>query len=150
MALLFFLSRFLILIYCLWVPGCRQMFSSVRWALLQVCPNMFKDVFLEALRTGERRCNPRISPAVHCPRWVRIGERGACCPRLPQFSSESKLQLVVDEAQILSDKSLTSFQSSSTQGDLRPILSILISTLISSRKTVRPRSSLTARKLPTL
>lgn len=39
----------------------------------------------------------------------------------PNFSSESKLRLVVDEAQILSDKSPTSFESSSTQSNLRPM-----------------------------
>jgi hypothetical protein len=41
----------------------------------------------------------------------------------PNFSSDSKLRLVIDEAQILSDKNPTSFASSSIQGDLRPMLS---------------------------
>ncbi|KAF9178442.1 hypothetical protein BGZ50_007704 [Haplosporangium sp. Z 11] len=36
MTLLLFLSRFMVLDYCLKVPGCRQTFSSARWALLQV------------------------------------------------------------------------------------------------------------------
>ncbi|KAK3829639.1 MAG: hypothetical protein J3R72DRAFT_496327 [Linnemannia gamsii] len=50
MTLLLFLSRLMILSYCLKVPSCCQMFSSARWTLLQVCPDMFKDVFLELLR----------------------------------------------------------------------------------------------------
>ncbi|KAF9580289.1 hypothetical protein BGW38_003127 [Lunasporangiospora selenospora] len=36
----------------------------------------------------------------------------------PNFSNGSKLRLVIDEAQILSDKNPTSFTSSATQGDL--------------------------------
>ncbi|KAG0271482.1 hypothetical protein BGZ97_011246, partial [Linnemannia gamsii] len=44
--LLLFLSRLMILSYCLKIPSCRQTFSSARWALLQVCPHMFKDVFM--------------------------------------------------------------------------------------------------------
>lgn len=41
----------------------------------------------------------------------------------PNFSSESKLRLVIDEAQILSDKNPTSFASSSSERDPRPMLS---------------------------
>ncbi|KAF9347268.1 hypothetical protein BGX34_003279, partial [Mortierella sp. NVP85] len=43
--------------------------------------------------------------------------------KYPNFSNESKLRLAVDQAQILSDKSGTSFRSSSTHADLRPMLS---------------------------
>src|SRR5690554_1243743 len=50
MTLLLFLSRLLILSCCFRVPGCRQTFSSAKWALLQVRPNMFKDVFLGLFR----------------------------------------------------------------------------------------------------
>lgn len=39
----------------------------------------------------------------------------------PNFSSESKLRLVADEAQVLSDKCGTKFQSSSLEADLRPM-----------------------------
>ncbi|KAF9317536.1 hypothetical protein BG006_003362, partial [Podila minutissima] len=97
MTLLLFLSRLLILNYCLRVPGCRQTFSSARWALLQVCPNMFKDVFLGLFRKLYDQMKGRVI----------LGS----------------LRLVVDEAQILSDKSPTSFESSSPQSNLRPMLS---------------------------
>ncbi|KAG0007084.1 hypothetical protein BGZ65_009389 [Modicella reniformis] len=38
MTLVLFLSRLLVLKYCLQVPNCRQIFSSDSWAILQVCP----------------------------------------------------------------------------------------------------------------
>ncbi|KAF9546141.1 hypothetical protein EC957_010127 [Mortierella hygrophila] len=41
----------------------------------------------------------------------------------PNFSCEFKLRVVIDEAQILSDKSPKSFASSSTQDNLGPMLS---------------------------
>ncbi|KAG0251328.1 hypothetical protein DFQ27_008836 [Actinomortierella ambigua] len=44
----------------------------------------------------------------------------------PNFSRDSKLRLVIDEAQILSDKSPTSFTSSASQSDLRLMLSPLL------------------------
>ncbi|KAF9572409.1 hypothetical protein BGW38_008530, partial [Lunasporangiospora selenospora] len=53
----------------------------------------------------------------------------------PNFSSDSKLRLVIDEAQILSDKNPSSFVSSITQGDPRPMLS---SVLHSFRTVGRP------------
>ncbi|KAG0062657.1 hypothetical protein BGZ92_006135, partial [Podila epicladia] len=39
----------------------------------------------------------------------------------PIFSTNTKLRLVVGEAQILSDRGSTSFVSSFSQGDLRPM-----------------------------
>ncbi|KAF9153552.1 hypothetical protein BGX20_004877, partial [Mortierella sp. AD010] len=44
----------------------------------------------------------------------------------PNFSSESKLRLVVDEAQILGDRGSNLFESSSTESELRPMLSPIL------------------------
>ncbi|KAG0259089.1 hypothetical protein BGZ95_004795 [Linnemannia exigua] len=125
MTLLLFLSRLLILNYCLRVPGCRQTFSSARWALLQVCPNMFKDVFLGLFRKlydqmKERTNLGSVLASIVRDEFVSVRETLAAHD-YPNFSSESKLRLVVNEAQILSDKSPTSFESSSTQSNLRPM-----------------------------
>ncbi|KAF9118081.1 hypothetical protein BGW39_001492 [Mortierella sp. 14UC] len=125
MTLLLFLSRLLILNYCLRVPGCRQTFSSARWALLQVCPNMFKDVFLGLFRKlydqmKERTILGSVLASIVRDEFVSVRETLAAHD-YPNFSSESKLRLVVDEAQILSDKSPTSLESSSTQRNLRPM-----------------------------
>ncbi|KAG9064042.1 hypothetical protein KI688_003221 [Linnemannia hyalina] len=46
MTLVLFLSRLMILGYCLKVPGSRRTFSTARWGLLQVCPNTFKVMFV--------------------------------------------------------------------------------------------------------
>ncbi|KAG0287865.1 hypothetical protein BGZ98_004454, partial [Dissophora globulifera] len=130
MTLLLFLSRLLILNYCLRVPGCRQTFSSARWALLQICPNMFKDVFLGLFRKlydqmKERTILGSVLASIVRDEFVSVREKLADHD-YPNFSSESKLRLVVDEAQILSDKSPTSFESSSTQSNLRPMLSPIL------------------------
>lgn len=50
MTLMLFLSRLLVLKYCMQVPGCCQSFLSASWAILQVCPHMFQDVFMELFR----------------------------------------------------------------------------------------------------
>jgi hypothetical protein len=42
---LLFLSRILVLKYCLSIIDCRDTFSSKSWAILQICPTMFMDVF---------------------------------------------------------------------------------------------------------
>jgi hypothetical protein len=48
--------------------------------------------------------------------------RGSLAARgYPNFSGDTKLCLVVDKAQILSDRSCTSFVSSSTQGNICPM-----------------------------
>lgn len=127
MTLLLFLSRLMILGYCLKVPGCRQTFSSARWALLQVCPNTFRDVFMHLYM---KLCNLTTARSVPISDLASIVRKEFESVReilaahdYPNFSSESKLRVVIDEAQILSDKSPTSFQSSPTQGDLRPMLS---------------------------
>ncbi|KAF8927104.1 hypothetical protein BGZ47_002336 [Haplosporangium gracile] len=125
--LLLFLSRLMILSYCLKVPGCRQTFSSASWALLQVCPNTFKDVFLHLFMKlcdlmAERTVLGSVLASIVRKEFESVREILAA-HNYPNFSSESKLRLVIDEAQILSDKCPTSFASSSTHGDLRPMLS---------------------------
>ncbi|KAF9133873.1 hypothetical protein BG015_003496, partial [Linnemannia schmuckeri] len=57
MTLVLFLSRLLILKYCLQVPNCRQTFSSASWAILQVCPHMFEDVFMDLFKLLFKKLN---------------------------------------------------------------------------------------------
>ncbi|KAG0335175.1 hypothetical protein BG005_004653, partial [Podila minutissima] len=88
---------------------------------------MFKDVFLELFRKlydqmKERTILGSVLASIVRDEFVSAREVLAAHD-YPNFSSESKLRLVVDEAQILSDKSPTSFESSSTQSNLRPMLS---------------------------
>ncbi|KAG0272672.1 hypothetical protein BGZ95_011551 [Linnemannia exigua] len=127
MTLLLFLSRLMILDYCLKVPGCRQTFTSARWALLQVCPNTFKDVFVHLCMKLCDLTTARTVPVSDLASIVRKEFESVreilAVHDYPNFSSDSKLRVVIDEAQILSDKSPTSFASSSTQGNLRPMLS---------------------------
>ncbi|KAF9348111.1 hypothetical protein BGX34_002668, partial [Mortierella sp. NVP85] len=125
--LLLFLSRLLILNYCLRVPGCRQTFSSASWTILQVCPTMFNDVFSELFRALYAKLKRHAITESELLPIVReafdsVQESLIAC-NYPNFSNESKLRLVVDEAQILSDKGGTSFRSSSAHADLRPMLS---------------------------
>ncbi|KAF9280639.1 hypothetical protein BGZ74_002557, partial [Mortierella antarctica] len=125
MTLVLFLSRLLVLKYCLQVPDCRQTFSSASWAVLQVCPHMFKDVFselfsilydrLEGLAIFESALRPIVRDE-----FLSVRESLAA-HGYPNFSTETKLRLVVDEAQILSDKGSTIFQSSFLEADPRPI-----------------------------
>ncbi|KAG0284449.1 hypothetical protein BGZ97_008194, partial [Linnemannia gamsii] len=114
----------MILSYCLKVPDCRQTFSSARWTLLQVCPHMFKDVFMHLsnnlcdLMKGRALLESVLASIVR-EEFELLRDKLAAHD-YPNFSSDSKLRLVIDEAQILSDKNPTSFASSSIQGDLRP------------------------------
>ncbi|KAF9540047.1 hypothetical protein EC957_004678 [Mortierella hygrophila] len=125
--LLLFLSRFMILYYCLKVPGCRQTFSSARWTLLQACPYMFKDVFVHLfiklcdLMKGRALVESMLASIVR-EEFESLRDKPAARD-YSNFSSDSKLRLVIDEAQILSDKHPTLFASSSIQGNLRPMLS---------------------------
>ncbi|KAF9981364.1 hypothetical protein BGZ75_007369 [Mortierella antarctica] len=109
MTLVLFLSRLLVLKYCLQVPDCRSTFSSASWAVLQICPHMFKkDVFselyskfydrLEGLTIFESTLRPIVRQELLSVRQILASHN------FPNFSSETKLRLVVDEAQILSDK----------------------------------------------
>ncbi|KAF9578526.1 hypothetical protein BGW38_005623, partial [Lunasporangiospora selenospora] len=125
--LLLFLSRLMILNYCLSVPNCRQTFSSARWALLQVCPHMFKDVFMHLsnklcdLMKGRALLESILVSIVR--EEFELSRDKLSAHNYPNFSSDSKLRLVIDEAQILSDKNPSSFVSSMAQGDPRPMLS---------------------------
>ncbi|KAF9376201.1 hypothetical protein CPB97_010991 [Podila verticillata] len=128
--LLLFLSRLLIFNYCLEYPGCRQTFSSARWALLQVCPNMFRDVFSELFSALDIKLKAHVLKESDLLPLVREVfesiQQKLLAFNYPNFSTNTKLRLVVDEAQILSDRGSTSFVSSSSQGDLRPMLSPIL------------------------
>ncbi|KAF9536266.1 hypothetical protein EC957_011803, partial [Mortierella hygrophila] len=109
------------------VPDCRQAFSSARSTLLQVCPHMFKDVFMHLsnklcdLMKGRALLESVLASIVR-EEFESLRDKLAAHD-YPNFSSDSKLRLVIDEAQILSDKNPTLFASSSIQGDPRPMLS---------------------------
>jgi hypothetical protein len=124
MTLMLFLSRLMILGYCLKVPGSRQTFSTTRWGLLQVRPNTFKVMFAYLCM---KLCDLTTAHTVPVSDLVSIvckefeSVREMLAAHCPYFSSESNFRMVIDEAQILSDKRPTSFASSSTQGNLRPM-----------------------------
>ncbi|KAF9993836.1 hypothetical protein BGZ79_001448, partial [Entomortierella chlamydospora] len=127
MTLLLFLSRILILNFCLSVPDCQETFSSASWAILQVCPTMFRDVFSALFKELFVRLNTLTIFELHLWTIVReefmlVRERLAALG-YPNFLSGSKLRLVVDEAQILGDRGINLFESSSTESELRPCLS---------------------------
>ncbi|KAF9403901.1 hypothetical protein BGZ94_004467, partial [Podila epigama] len=133
MTLVLFLSRLLILKYCLQVPNCRQTFTSDRWALLQACPHMFRDVFMEFFRKLYDRMKESsfsVSVMESIARYELLSVRESLAVHnYTNFSRETKLRLVVDEAQILGDKGTTLFQSSFTENDLRPMLSPVLNGL---------------------
>ncbi|KAG0279026.1 H(+)-transporting V1 sector ATPase subunit A [Linnemannia gamsii] len=127
MTLVLFLSRILVLKYCLQIPNCRQTFSSASWTVLLVCPYMFQDVFselfsilynrLEGLTIFESALRPIVRDE-----FLSVQEILAA-HAYPNFSSETRMRLVVDEAQILSDKGCELYQSSFLEADPRPMLS---------------------------
>ncbi|KFH61777.1 hypothetical protein MVEG_12392, partial [Podila verticillata NRRL 6337] len=124
MTLVLFLSRILVLKYCLQVPDCRRTFSSASWAILQVCPHMFQDVFMELFRKvydqlKERTISVSVMESVGRDELLSVREN-LVAHGYPNFSGGTKLRLVVDEAQILSDKGSELFRSSFTETDLRP------------------------------
>ncbi|KAI9240571.1 MAG: hypothetical protein BYD32DRAFT_458743 [Podila humilis] len=127
MTLILFLSRILVLKYCLQVPDCRRTFSSASWAIFQVCPHMFQDVFMELFRKlydqlKERTISVSVMESVGRDELLSVREN-LVAHGYPNFSGGTKLRLVVDEAQILSDKGSELFRSSFTETDLRPMLS---------------------------
>ncbi|KAF9429272.1 hypothetical protein BGZ76_001560, partial [Entomortierella beljakovae] len=126
MTLLLFLSRILILNYCLSIPDCEKTFSSARWALLQVCPYLFRDIFKDLLRILSENLRSRIISSLDLIDIVRTeflsARRRLVDLNFPNFTSQSKLRLVIDEAQILGDgKNL--FESSNVKSKRRPLLS---------------------------
>lgn len=115
MTLVLFLSRLLVVEYCMRLPGCRQSFSSASWAILQVCPHMFQDVFMELFRKlydhiKERSILVSVMESIVRDELLSVRETLAT-HAYPNFSSGIKLRLVVGEAQILSDRGSTSFVS---------------------------------------
>jgi hypothetical protein len=95
--LLLFLSRLLILRFCLSVSGCRDTFSSKSWALLQVCPVMFTDVFSTLFNHLLSHLDPKIISettiwAVVRNNFVSIKEQ-LINMNYPNFSTNTKLKL---------------------------------------------------------
>ncbi|KAI8049519.1 hypothetical protein BDF22DRAFT_183704 [Syncephalis plumigaleata] len=127
MTLLLFLSRLMVLKYCLSVQGCRETFSSARWALLQVCPNMFEDVFEELFTKLSNKINGRILLGSELTSIVKQEfmsvHKMLADLKYPNFSSESPFRLVIDEAQILGNMNPESFVSLFLEGEKRPMLS---------------------------
>ncbi|KAF9557893.1 hypothetical protein EC968_007407, partial [Mortierella alpina] len=128
--LLLFLSRLLILKYCLGVAGCAETFTSARWTLLQVCPHvLFDDLFSELFRKlrrlvdhRERTLSDYVSDVFEDTRG-RLVERGC----LPKIKNDTRLLVINDEAQILGDQFNGSFQSmSSSDESPRPLLSPIL------------------------
>ncbi|KAF9119193.1 hypothetical protein BGX30_004020 [Mortierella sp. GBA39] len=112
------------------VPDCRQTFSSASWAVLQVCPYMFQDVFSELFSIlYDRLKGLKISELALMPiiqnEFLSVQETLAT-HAYPNFLSGTKLRLVVDEAQILSDKSGDLFLSSYLDNNLQPMLSPIL------------------------
>jgi hypothetical protein len=129
--LLLFLSRLLILKYCLGVPGCAETFTSARWTLLQVCPHvLFDDLFNELFRKlrrlvdhRERYLSDYVSDAFEDVKGRLVG-RGC----LPKIKDDTRLLVINDEAQFLGDQFNGCFQSmsSSTSESPRPLLSPIL------------------------
>jgi hypothetical protein len=91
-----------------------------------MCPNTFKDVFVHLCMKLCHLTTARTVPVSDLASIVRkefeLVRKMLATYDYPNFSSESKCRVVIDEAHILSDKSPTSFASSSTRGNLRPML----------------------------
>ncbi|KAG0060267.1 hypothetical protein BGZ89_012410 [Linnemannia elongata] len=127
--LLLFLSRLLILKYCIGVPGCADTFTSARWTLLQVCPHvLFDDLFNLLFHKLRRLVNYRES---HLSDYVsdafedvkrRLVDRGC----LPKIEDHTRLLVINDEAQILGDEFNGSFQSTTSVESPRPLLSPIL------------------------
>ncbi|KAF9582306.1 hypothetical protein BGW38_000384 [Lunasporangiospora selenospora] len=105
------------------VPNCRQTFSSARWATSKsVLTYLFKTMFNNL---NERVLFELVLTAVIQSEILLVSDL-LIGHRYPNFSAGSKLRLVVDEAQILSDRGSTRFRSSYLETDLRPILSPIL------------------------
>ncbi|KAF9924655.1 hypothetical protein BGZ67_009152, partial [Mortierella alpina] len=129
--LLLFLSRLLILKYCLGVAGCAETFTSARWTLLQVCPHvLFKeDIFyllfdkMLKLRHQRELDLSDLVRNVYEETKGRLVERGC----LPKIKDDTRLLIINDEAQFLGDQFIGSFQSmSSSDESPRPLLSPIL------------------------
>ncbi|KAF9404159.1 hypothetical protein BGZ76_007088, partial [Entomortierella beljakovae] len=137
MTYLLFLARILILNHCLSVPNCQKTFSSARWAILQVCPYLFRDVFQDLFQELSENLRSRTISGLELRDIVRkefLSVRGRLVDlNFPNFTKQSKLRLVIDEAQILGDD-WKLFESSAIS-KRRPILSPVIHGI---RDTGRP------------
>ncbi|KAI8361002.1 hypothetical protein B0O80DRAFT_422126 [Mortierella sp. GBAus27b] len=130
MTLLLFLSRLLIFKHCLSVLGSNGSFTSARWTLLQVCPevlfdqDIFNVLFLQLLNL---RHHPEsdfwdIVRGMYEQTKKCLSKHG-CQPRI---NSSTRLLVVHDEAQVLGDEFIGSFQSTTSAESLRPLLSPIL------------------------
>ncbi|KAF9542469.1 hypothetical protein EC957_001911 [Mortierella hygrophila] len=115
MTLVLFLSQLMVLKYCLKVPGCRQTFSSAIWTIRQVCAYTLKDVFSElfnllCIQLRVRVLFELVLTTVIQNEFLVVRDL-LTSNGYPNFLVGSKLRLVVDETQVLSDKGNTKFQS---------------------------------------
>jgi len=129
--LLLFISRLLILQHCLSVTGASETFSCARWTLLQTCPHVLfdKDIFdilfrqIRRLRHhSEIGLSEFVTDLFESTRESII--KHGCLPRI---EADTRLLVVLDEAQILGDAFNASFQSmSSSDESPRPLLSPIL------------------------
>lgn len=130
MTLLLFLSRLLILKYCLNISGSKEAFTSARWTLLQVCPHvMFKDIFnILFLQLLKLRHHSAVD-LMDLVRDVYEDTKGCLIKHgcLPKIKDDTRLLVTLDEAQFLGDEFNGSFQSmSSSDESPRPLLSPIL------------------------
>jgi hypothetical protein len=127
------ISRLMVLQHCLSL-GRHDTFTCDRWMLLQVCPGAFDvavpDVFDIAFRAILRAYHDQ-TPALSLPSlkillWDRFRQVQSQISSFTSDSLTSKLLVVLDEAQTLSDHGKDYFVSSADSRDLRSILSPII------------------------
>ncbi|KAG9070381.1 hypothetical protein KI688_009718 [Linnemannia hyalina] len=131
MTYLLFLSRLLILQFCLKVQNSSRSFTSARWTLLQTCPHMFTDIFEHLFQkflplhqrstTEERVLMDIVRKEFQVTRTCLIEHGGA-----PQFLDGTKLLVAHDEAQILGEESFGRFESMNGAKADRPLLSPIL------------------------
>jgi hypothetical protein len=86
---------------------------------------MFQDVFSDLLRLlfdslHEHAYSELVLITVVRDEFLSVRET-LVAHNYPNFTTNTKLRLVVDEAQILGDRNSSSFVSSSAKGDVRPM-----------------------------
>ncbi|KAF9114427.1 hypothetical protein BGX30_006619, partial [Mortierella sp. GBA39] len=129
--LLLFISRLLILKQCLHVPGCNDTFTSARWTLLQTCPhvlfdNDIFDILFRQVRRLRHHSEENLSDFV-TDLFESIRDNIIKHGCLPRIKTDTRLLVVLDEAQLLGDAFNASFQSiSSSDESPRPLLSPIL------------------------
>ncbi|KAF9118991.1 hypothetical protein BGX30_004160 [Mortierella sp. GBA39] len=132
--LLLFISRLLIFKCCLRVPGGSDTFTCARWTLLQTCPHvLFKDdvfdvLFIEVLKLRHHH----ESILLDLVRDIYEDTKDCLIKYgcLPIIETDTRLLVVLDEAQLLGDAFNASFQSmSSADESPRPLLSPILHAL---------------------